>query len=388
MFSKVKKLAHRRHDDGASRNTNIPDGQAAPPASPYDRAVVGAKPTEGAHPVSGKINPNLDESNAYDSGSRRDQEGHALNPIAENSTAYRGSTIIPVRSNSNTLPNERNQNLPAEPIARRNYDEKVAGSYLPSSKNLRYAQSDSPMGQTRENEEPNEAQLRPDSTRMGSKHKAHPVPGRPQARNPRDRSNNDPNTTIQNANSNSEETHVTEYISPAVTHETITREIHHVREERITKEIHEHEVYHRVLPIVEVEVLPTRHFLPTENDGLVEIDPKHMQSRKKNWAITPTGSHATSDMPVTAGRRQFSAGQFADGEGEARRYLTSDGTEKTEQTWIHPPELETGAQKTGQTRPMELNFGDLSLDDGDDVQASQSAEGPNRQIPRKPVRPT
>lgn len=58
--------------------------------------------------------------------------------------------------------------------------------------------------------------------------------------------------------------------SPAVTHETITRQVHDIREEYLTRNIHEHDVYYRTLPIVDVEVLPARHYVPSET-GLIEI---------------------------------------------------------------------------------------------------------------------
>jgi hypothetical protein len=48
----------------------------------------------------------------------------------------------------------------------------------------------------------------------------------------------------------------------AVVHETVFPEIHHIRHEDITREIHNHHVYNRTLPIVDVQVLPARHFVP------------------------------------------------------------------------------------------------------------------------------
>ena len=65
----------------------------------------------------------------------------------------------------------------------------------------------------------------------------------------------------------------------AVIHETVHKDIHHVREERITRHIHNYDVYHRILPIVDVEVLPPRHFLPVEGGGLVEISASEVPGR-------------------------------------------------------------------------------------------------------------
>ena len=67
--------------------------------------------------------------------------------------------------------------------------------------------------------------------------------------------------------------------SSAVVHETVHKDIHHIREERITRDIHNHDVYHRILPIVDVEVLPPRHFLPVEGGGLVEISASEVPGR-------------------------------------------------------------------------------------------------------------
>ncbi|KAI2776112.1 hypothetical protein F4815DRAFT_365363 [Daldinia loculata] len=59
--------------------------------------------------------------------------------------------------------------------------------------------------------------------------------------------------------------------APAVTHETIRPQVHEILEERIYREIHNHNVYHRIQPIYEVEILPARHFVPGPGGGLVEV---------------------------------------------------------------------------------------------------------------------
>ena len=142
-------------------------------------------------------------------------------------------------------------------------------------------------------------------------------------------------------------------------HETVHKDIHHIREEVITREIHNHEVYHRILPVIDVEVLPARHFLPVQGGGLVEISASEVPSRGRNWIIAETASKIPSDesAPTTQLRDRFSARQFIGTEGDAKRYITPEGWEKTEETWVHPPELETGARDSGQTWPME--FGTL-----------------------------
>ncbi|KAL8972602.1 MAG: hypothetical protein Q9183_000460 [Haloplaca sp. 2 TL-2023] len=150
------------------------------------------------------------------------------------------------------------------------------------------------------------------------------------------------------------DTEVVEKVAPAVIHETIHKDIHHVREEHITQEIHTHDVYHRILPVVDVEVLPPRHFLPVEGGGLVEISGKEVPGRGRNWVIAETASKIPSDQPGSTKPREFSARQFPGTEGDAIKYITPEGHEKTEQTWVHPPELETGGRDSGQTWPMEF----------------------------------
>ncbi|KAL9046631.1 MAG: hypothetical protein Q9214_000583, partial [Letrouitia sp. 1 TL-2023] len=161
---------------------------------------------------------------------------------------------------------------------------------------------------------------------------------------------------IKRAQSSSYDTEVVESMAPAVVHETVYRDVHQVREEVITRETHNHDVYHRILPVIDVEVLPPRHFLPVEGGGLVEISGKEVPGRGNNWVIAETLSKIPSDQPAPTSARRFSARQFAEAEGKAVRQITP-GYERTEQTWIHPPELETGGRDTGQTWPMEFGTG-------------------------------
>ncbi|KAI8962149.1 hypothetical protein F5Y11DRAFT_366148 [Daldinia sp. FL1419] len=56
-----------------------------------------------------------------------------------------------------------------------------------------------------------------------------------------------------------------------VTHETIRPHVHEILEEQIHREIHNHDVYHRIQPVYEVEILPARHFIPGPDGGLIEV---------------------------------------------------------------------------------------------------------------------
>lgn len=144
----------------------------------------------------------------------------------------------------------------------------------------------------------------------------------------------------------------------AVIHENIQNQVHHIREEVITREIHDHDIYHRILPVVDVEVLPPRHFLPVEGGGLVEISASEVPGRGKNWVIAETASKIPSDQAAPMVPTRFSAREFYGTEGDTKRYETPKGTEITEQTWVHPPELETGGRDSDQTWPM--IFGDAA----------------------------
>ena len=127
-----------------------------------------------------------------------------------------------------------------------------------------------------------------------------------------------------------------------------------MREEIITREIHNHEYYHRILPVTDVEILPPRHFLPVAGGGLVEVSAADVPGRGNNWVIAETASKIPSDERAPRGPNLFSAREFSDDEGDTQNYKTPEGYQRTEQTWIHPPELETGGRDTQQTWPFEF----------------------------------
>ncbi|KAL9104149.1 MAG: hypothetical protein Q9163_000896 [Psora crenata] len=181
-------------------------------------------------------------------------------------------------------------------------------------------------------------------------------------------------TVVDRAGRNTKETHVTETIAPAVVHETVNKNVHHVREEIITRETHNHDVFHRILPVVDVEVLPPRHFLPVEGGGLVEVGAHEVPGRGNNWVIAETVSNIPSDQAAPVGARRFSARKFPGQEGDAKGYMDPEGYERTEQTWVHPPELETGARNTGQSWPMVF---------GDDVSKKGGHVSTSSKSPRK-----
>ena len=83
--------------------------------------------------------------------------------------------------------------------------------------------------------------------------------------------------------------------SAAVTHETVTKKVHHVREEIITKDIHHYDVFHRIQPVIDVELLPARHYVPTADGTLKEVSIDELPGRYANEPISNTFLRAASD---------------------------------------------------------------------------------------------
>lgn len=81
----------------------------------------------------------------------------------------------------------------------------------------------------------------------------------------------------------------------------------------------------------------------------MEISASEVPGRGQNWVIAETASKIPSDQAVPQGIRGFTARTFRGQEGDDTEYTTPEGYERTEQTWIHPPELEDGARLTGQS---------------------------------------
>ena len=72
--------------------------------------------------------------------------------------------------------------------------------------------------------------------------------------------------------SNTQDVDETVRYATAVTHEEIRPVVHNIREEHVTREVHTYDVYHRILPVVDVQVLPAKHFVRDPETGkLVEI---------------------------------------------------------------------------------------------------------------------
>ncbi|KAK5118221.1 hypothetical protein LTR85_008201 [Meristemomyces frigidus] len=150
---------------------------------------------------------------------------------------------------------------------------------------------------------------------------------------------------------NTEDTTLHETWAPAVTHETIVQNVHEIREEQITREIHNHHVFHRILPIVDIEVLPARHFVPVEG-GYAEISEDEVPGRtgvNAQWIIAETMSKLMPESKGPVVPQQFTARKFQGTDGDYKEYMTPEGFKRTEQWWVHPPTIETGGKESGQT---------------------------------------
>lgn len=87
----------------------------------------------------------------------------------------------------------------------------------------------------------------------------------------------------------------------------------------------------------------------------MEISADEVPGRGRQWVIAETASRIRSDQPAPKAVNRFSAREFTGNEGESKKYVTPEGHERTEVTWVHPPELETGGRDTGQTWPLVLD---------------------------------
>lgn len=158
--------------------------------------------------------------------------------------------------------------------------------------------------------------------------------------------------------SNTEDTHIDTKWSPAVTHENRTVNTHEIIQHAITREIHNHHIFHRILPIMDIEVLPARHFVPTDDGGLAEIAAEDAPVDSTERLQQLISEAVASMLPQTEepnGPRQFSARPFEGSDGDFREYTTTDGIKRTEQWWVHPPSVDTGAEEAGQTAPFHMD---------------------------------
>ena len=156
---------------------------------------------------------------------------------------------------------------------------------------------------------------------------------------------------------NTTDTTIHERMLPAVTHETIREDYHEIVEERITRDIHIDHIYHRVLPIKDIEVLPARHYV--EMDGeFKEVSENQIPGRYPRHAQRAIAKGLSKMLPKeggASGPRGFTARDFPGTEGDRKEEVRPDGSVYSERTWVYPPRLETGAMESGQTHALHID---------------------------------
>lgn len=200
----------------------------------------------------------------------------------------------------------------------------------------------------------------------------------------------------------------------AVTHEHIKPTAHHINTKEYTREIHNHDVYNRILPVRDTEVRPTRHFAPSPTDPgrLVEIPAPD----EKGGGAQATAAPISMDMASNTTCTKDVSGRFHDpsdntipfpsvthqSQEEAlalsrqhnlemeqqgrqlvseRSYTLPDGTMRTESVWRYQPTMKAPVQEITQTitRPPGLTraMSPAVADRGGQRAAPSRAPGPS-----------
>ena len=158
-----------------------------------------------------------------------------------------------------------------------------------------------------------------------------------------------------------ENTTMYERWAPAVTHETITRKIHEICEQRLDKEIHVYHGYHRIQPIVDVEILPARHFVPVEG-GYAEISEKDLPPGRPDaqWIISEVASkiETTSDGDVKLS--VLSADCIGDAEADPKQGDLADHPQSMLTSRTYLPAVVGANMEDGQPSTLCLALNGLS----------------------------
>ncbi|OBT59150.1 hypothetical protein VE04_00894 [Pseudogymnoascus sp. 24MN13] len=169
---------------------------------------------------------------------------------------------------------------------------------------------------------------------------------------------------------------------PAVTHEHIKPTAHHINTKEYTREIHNHDVYNRILPVRDTEVRPTRHFAPspTESGRLVEIpapDEKRggaqataapismdmasnttctkdvsarLHDPSDNTIPFPSVTHQSQEEALALSRQHnLEMEQQGRQLVSEKSYTLPDGTMRTESVWRYQPTMKAPVQEITET---------------------------------------
>lgn len=163
-----------------------------------------------------------------------------------------------------------------------------------------------------------------------------------------------------------EDTIVHKRMAPAVTHETIKHDYHEIRHEERTRDIHEHHIHHRILPIKDVEVKPARHYIQNSFGQRTEVSEDQVPGRSPKLTRRVIEEVYKDLLPKNkspSGPRQFSAREFSGSQGDDWDAVSPEGVKLSERWWVHPPTLENGGKESGQTVPFHLGSANPA-DDG------------------------
>ncbi|RYP51190.1 hypothetical protein DL768_003458 [Monosporascus sp. mg162] len=115
-------------------------------------------------------------------------------------------------------------------------------------------------------------------------------------------------------------------------YETIRPELHEIKEEQIYREVHDYDVYHRIQPVYDVEILPARHFVPGPDGTLTEVSEQDLACTgpPQRWHIAKGPSCAAS-TPLRqslefnshgkdAGEKKYISAEASDGSDDPNFY--------------------------------------------------------------------
>lgn len=89
----------------------------------------------------------------------------------------------------------------------------------------------------------------------------------------------------------------------AVTHERINRLTTNIREEHVYRDVHEYDVFRSTQPVIDVEVLPARHFVQRPSGTRVEVPEENLAvyaGINSMWSVSARSSYSMSAAPRSA----------------------------------------------------------------------------------------
>ncbi|RYP05783.1 hypothetical protein DL764_003552 [Monosporascus ibericus] len=139
--------------------------------------------------------------------------------------------------------------------------------------------------------------------------------------------------------------------NPAVTHETIRPEVHETKEEQIYRQVHNYDVYHRIQPVYDVEILPPKHFVPGPDGTLTEVSEQDLACTgpPQRWHIAKGPSCA--DSTVLKQSLEFNShGKDAD----EKKYVSAEASDGSDNPNFYTPILKGTATADRPVSPMQL----------------------------------